>query len=98
MLEKTRSRNKLTKQRKTDYDYLSRLAELGCLICSSPANIHHLRTGKGMAQRSDDYHAIPLCHFHHQGNQGIHTLGTKAWQAKYGTELELLEKVRKMLK
>jgi len=35
----------------------------------------------------------PLCYCHHQGEDGIHTIGRKKWQAKYGTEQELFEKI-----
>ena len=76
---------------------MDRLASMGCLICGAPANIHHLRHGMGMGQRNDAYHAIPLCFDHHQGQHGIHHMGTKAWQKVYGTEEELLAKVNKLL-
>ena len=82
---------------KHDRLYLAKLAGLGCILCGSPACIHHLRSGMGMGQRNTHDRAIPLCHFHHQGKEGIHTLGTKTWQKKYGTELELLEKTKCLL-
>jgi hypothetical protein len=88
---------------KSDRAYLSRVAELGCIVClihhgeASPACIHHLRDGQGMGQRADDRTAIGLCYFHHQGPEGIHTLGTRRWQAKYGSGKERLAKVREAL-
>lgn len=75
-----------------DPKHLDRVRELGCCICGThPASAHHIRHGQGMSQKADDHEAIPLCHYHHQGPQGIHTLGTRTWQARYGTEEKLLE-------
>jgi hypothetical protein len=64
-------------------------------ICGSPAAIHH--TGTGAGGRKDNMKVIPICHYHHQGDQGIHTIGRKAWEKLYGTEEELLNKVNKLL-
>lgn len=78
--------------------YLGAVASLGCIVCrnlgygETPANVHHIRLGQGMAQRASDYLTIPLCHEHHQhGGPGvaIHA-GQEQWEALYGTELELL--------
>jgi len=32
-----------------------------------------------------------ICHTHHQGSQGIHHLGNRVWEEKYGTQKEMLE-------
>jgi hypothetical protein len=81
--------------------HLDRVQSLGCIVCrneglgESPAIIHHIRTGQGTGQRADDYHTIPLCSPHHQ----FHGVGVsyhdcpKTWEAKYGTETELLVQV-----
>ena len=69
--------------------HLNDLAALGCILCDylgtpgTPAEIHHLRSGVGMAQRSSHYRAIPLCPEHHRGKTGFHGLGMRAFQAKY---------------
>ena len=80
--------------------YLSRVAELGCVLCrrigfeDTPAEIHHIRDGQGMAQRSSDYLAIPLCREHHRGDSGVHGLGTGRFERRYKlTELDLLADV-----
>jgi len=58
--------------------YMSRVAELGCSLCQvigygpTPAEVHHLREGVGMAQRNSDFLAIPLCPEHHRGASGVH--------------------------
>ena len=80
--------------------HLARIAEMNCLICERPANIHHCRnygTGNvGMGNRSSSYHTIPLCYDHHQGQFSIHN-NKKEFEKKYGTEKELLEIVKRRL-
>lgn len=87
------SKTKLEKQ------WLRDVADLGCVVCRnagygpSPAEIHHLRDGAGMAQRSSHFNAIPLCPNHHRnGGHGVaFHAGPKVWQENYGHELDLLE-------
>ncbi len=84
---------------KAERDYMGRVAELGCIICQMPASVHHITTGVGMGQRASNYDTIPLCPTHHQhGGHGvaIHA-GIKTWEARYGTELDLLEKIKEIL-
>lgn len=77
--------------------HFEKLVNIGCIVCIkegygySQPEIHHLRTGAGGGQKSKD--TIPLCPQHHRiGGYGvaIHA-GQKAFESKYGTELELLE-------
>ena len=80
--------------------YRNRVAGLGCLICGMPANLHHVRQGVGMGQKAADIGGLlPLCHIHHQnGGHGVaFHAGKKTWQAKYGTEEELLKEVERRL-
>lgn len=84
--------------------YMGRVAELGCALCrrlgygQTPACVHHIRTGVGMGKRASDFDTIPLCPEHHQGNDGIHGMGRKAWERRFGvTELELVEETKKLL-
>ena len=87
---------RLLSMKSKERQYMSDVAGIGCIVCrnlgedESPANVHHIRTGNGAGQKSGNYLTIPLCHFHHQGGEGIHTLGTRVWQPKYGDELSLL--------
>lgn len=70
------------------------VAELACVVCGSwPVAVHHALTGGLGHGRKNHMLVLPLCFSCHQGERGIHTLGRKAWQAKYGMESELLEKV-----
>lgn len=81
---------------------MARVADLGCIVCrklghhDTPAMLHHPRSGTGWG-RASHMDVLPLCYFHHQGAEGIHTLGSKAWARKYWTEAELLEDVRTLL-
>jgi hypothetical protein len=75
----------------------AKIAELGCIICGGIAEIHHCGTAMGSRKNHDL--VIPLCHSHHtSGGYGvaIHA-GKKAWEYKYGTEQEFLEKVSKIV-
>ena len=58
----------------------------------SPAEIHHLRVGVGIGRKAIPSRTIPLCPPHHRtGNYGVaFHQGKKAFEAKYGTEEELL--------
>jgi len=80
--------------------HMGRVAALGCIICrrlgwgETPAQVHHIRTGQGAAQRAGDGLVLPLCPEHHQGATGLHGLGNRAFEARYKvTELELLDEV-----
>jgi hypothetical protein len=74
--------------------HLGRVASLGCVICGKPACIHHIRiTG----EPRDHKKVIPLCWDHHQGPNGIHTMGKKDWRFLYGHELDYLKQVMEEL-
>lgn len=71
---------------------------LPCVLCvflgvpqTTPTNVHHLKEGTGMSDRSPHHLTVALCVEHHQGATGIHGLGTKAFAARYGIdEIDLL--------
>ena len=89
---------------KAEKEHLSKVAAFGCIACylqgtpGTPAEIHHPRAGAGMGKRASHFDAIPLCPVHHRGTAGlahpsIH--GSKrAFIERFGTELELLSKLR----
>ncbi len=72
----------------------SKVASLGCILCrhlelgETPANLHHVRDGQGLSQRSVDWLVVPLCKEHHQGKTGVH--GGKFYQHWKMDELDLL--------
>ena len=91
--------------KKDEKEHYEKLSQLGCIVCinlgfgySSP-HIHHIRHGVGLALRSHWSMAIPLCPLHHQnGGYGVALhAGQKTFEAKYGTESELLQKTLDLL-
>ena len=70
------------------------VAALGCMACrllgygETPASLHHVREGQGMAQRASDWLVIQLCQEHHQGQHGVHGHGFEALTKL--TEMDLL--------
>lgn len=80
---------------KAEARYLSRVADLGCMLCSAlgrpgaQAEIHHVREGQGMAQRAQNWLVVPLCPNCHRGARGFHGDRRLLKQAKVD-ELDLL--------
>lgn len=93
----------MAKKRRTKLEeqYLSHVASLGCYACREhglrdvEAEIHH-KTGAGMGLKASDYESMPLCHPHHRtGGYGVAVhAGVAAWEAKYGTQDEMVERVQ----
>lgn len=67
--------------------HLQRVRELGCVICrnmglgKTPASAHHCFD----TSDKDDYLTIPLCPSHHQGPNGFHGMGERAFNRTYKT-------------
>lgn len=86
---------------KVEKEHMQRVASLGCIICGQPAEIHHL-TGSGMGLRSNHFTIIPLCFDHHSAQSRLpfgyaaHK-GTKSFEQRFGTQLELLTKTQELL-
>jgi len=81
---------------KAEKDHMGRVAGLGCLVCGMPAEVHHIRDGVGMSQRSSNYLTVPLCYEHHRGSLSIH--GSKrTFEGLYGSEMDLLAETIKRL-
>lgn len=83
-------------------NYLARVAALGCCICGQPAQVHHVRGGSvtgiaSMGRKSPDALSIPLCHNHHQGRSGIHTLGVRTFEATFGDQADMVAATQKKL-
>lgn len=87
--------SKLAKAEKDDL--FERVVELGCIICQSPAEIHHCFTSMGC--KKDDSEVIPLCPAHHRNGgygRALHA-GKKAFEKTYGTEKELRDKTMRLI-
>ena len=83
--------------------HLNAVAALGCIVCrdngyyDTPAEIHHVLGG---GVRASAYECIPLCHIHHRNGgwgDAVHN-GTRTWEARHGTQRELLAKTLTLLK
>jgi len=90
--------------KKSDRDYLGRVASLGCIVCSNlgwydtPSEIHHIGNG-AMGKRASNREVIPLCFEHHRGGNigaAVHA-GRESFENNFGTEQELLEQVKCLL-
>jgi hypothetical protein len=78
---------------KAEKEHFRKVAELGCSLCrflgdeGTIPELHHIRR----AGKRSNAPVIPLCPEHHRGNTGIHGMGRKAFERKYGvSEEELL--------
>ena len=86
--------------------HFERVAALGCIACmlngypGTPAELHHIRETAGGGQKALDSEVIPLCIYHHKGEYHPHVpsihLDRLAFIARFGTEAELLARVRAM--
>lgn len=83
---------------KAEKAHKEKVAALGCAMCHhvhgphepGPVELHHIRTG-GWG-RGNYKTLIPLDYNHHRGSEGIHTMGTKAWEKHFGvTQQQLLD-------
>ena len=76
---------------------------LGCIVCQgegvdSPAEIHHVLMG---SRRIGEYSVLGLCQIHHRGQiNTAKAVSRHPWrrefEARYGTEEELLTKTREL--
>jgi hypothetical protein len=87
---------------KNEKNALNKIAELGCILCAevlgfegTPSELHHIRRYGTKRATSP---ILPLCPEHHRGNSGVHGLGAKGFESKWGiTQERLLECVNQKL-
>lgn len=83
---------------KAEKAHKAKLAQMCCAICErlhgphdgGYVELHHLR--KGGWGKGDYTTLIPLCANHHRGQEGIHQMGTKAWEKHFSVSQESLLK------
>lgn len=93
------------KPTKDEKRWMDAITRLGCCVClgeglgPSKAVVHHITSG---GRRRGHLHTIPLCPSHH--NSGLNNsfiVSVHPWksrfQARYGSEEELLERTRRMV-
>lgn len=88
-------RKRVTRPTVAQLKWWQKLREMGCILCGGPASVHHCETGGG--GRKDHDKVLPLCHTHHQGEQGIHKLSRPVWEDIYGKEQELMDKLKRLV-
>jgi len=82
---------------------MERVASLGCIVCintgwgQTPADVHHILDIKNN-RRISHYHVLPLCFSHHRAGVNNRQCISRhnhfrAFEARYGTENELLKQV-----
>lgn len=83
--------------------YLAAVRELPCCICENwgfpqftPTHAHHTFCGRYGQAKTPDRQAIPLCHHHHQGADGIHT-DKAAWVALFGPDTDYIAQTQDRL-
>lgn len=87
-----------TKQQK---EHFGKVAELGCILCiklglgsGGGVEIHHIRRFGGKRSNAP---VIGLCPEHHRGNTGVHGLGAKGFEKRYGFDQEFLLQLTALL-
>lgn len=88
-------------ERKARFDALVRI---GCVVCRrngiySEPHIHHALGIKYRAtgKKASDEHTYPLCGYHHQGADGVHHLGLREFERRFGGQDEMLEEVNSLI-
>lgn len=68
-------------------EYLERVRSLRCVVCTlmgqiqeGPTFAHHVES---VRDGLSDYATVALCHYHHQGPGGVHTLSRKVFAMRH---------------
>lgn len=91
-------------------EYLTSVRALACICCTkagieqtSQTEAHHIKrdplTGRslGGSQKAPHFHAIPLCQKLHHWNGVYVSIGSRAFEAEWGNELDLLAETYDLL-
>lgn len=90
---------------KAEAEWMTRIVRYGCIACRKdghaprPTAVHHILSG---GVRIGHLFTLPLCDLgHHQGGEQFGMVSRHpnkaAFEARYGTELELLAELKKAL-
>lgn len=85
----------------TIVEYIDWLREQPCLVSGLwPVTLHHIvggstqeRLGVRGNSKHSDWLQIPLHYDYHQGKFGIHTIGVKEWEDRYGRQVDMIDKL-----
>lgn len=86
--------------KKAEKIHMSKVADLGCLICgNSQVELHHITTRTGMGKKASNFEVLPLCFRHHRGgNRGVALhAGVRTWEENFGTQIDLLKGVNEQV-
>ena len=68
-------------------EYLRRVRLCKCVVCmkmglvqATPTTAHH---PESVRDSLSDFAAVALCHEHHQGGTGVHTLSRRVFETRY---------------
>lgn len=84
---------------KAEREWMDAIAQAGCCACkqegyTTPAEVHHITSA---GRRMGHLFTIPLCRWHHQlgdaDRPSVHG-AKRSFEAKYGTQLELLARLK----
>jgi hypothetical protein len=78
-----------------DKGRLEMVGSYSCMICGKEANVHHL-AGIGAGKKASDLLTFPICHFHHQGGDGVHN-GIEEWEKKYKPQLQFIYEINERI-
>jgi hypothetical protein len=72
--------------------YLAWIRTQPCVVCGRIGGVEAAHTGPhGMAQKSPDTSAVPLCARHHRtGRDSYHKLGPRAFERQHGLDLRAI--------
>lgn len=91
-------KKKAKKKTAEEEAYLEAVAQLNCMVCGSyPVEVHHVRDKTGLSVRPSHFETIPLCFNCHRGTFSVHNC-KKSFEAKYGTQNEMIEKTKRIIK
>lgn len=102
-------RSPIQRRRKTrptdDPAHLDAVRAAGCVVCLNfygryrRAEAHHVRDGQGTSMKATDHETAGLCYEHHRTGafgEAVHN-GTQTFQARYGTERQLVARTLELL-
>jgi len=78
-----------------DKKRLEMVGAYSCMICGKEANVHHL-AGIGAGLKASDLLVFPVCHLHHQGEEGVHN-GIQEWEKKYKPQLQFIFEINEKI-
>jgi hypothetical protein len=82
-----RIKRKATGKSAEEARHIERVAQMGCLVCGAPAQVHHVTSDGTKREGRRHDRVVPLCREHHTGNRGVHTVGPLTFNQRLGYNL-----------